>query len=79
MPQLSGIAGTFLLDHFISNVKDKKWISNVILLIFLAFSCIFVFLLDEKLVRHEIEKTAHLSNNDNEDKKKDLAVDIKNN
>jgi len=65
MPQLSGIGGTFLLDHFISNVNDKKWISNVILLGFFALSCVFVFLLDDELVRHEIEKTTELSKKDN--------------
>ena len=80
MPQLSGIAGTFLLDHFISHVKEKKWISNVILLAFFVFACIFVFLLDDKLVRHEVENTGKLSNNnENEDKKQTIAVDIKNN
>ena len=65
MPQLSGIGGTFLLDHFISNVKDKKWISNVILLGFFALSCVCVFLLDDKLVRHEIEKMTELFEKDN--------------
>ena len=65
MPQLSGIGGTFLLDQFISNVKDKKWISNVILLGFFALSCVCVFLIDDKLVRHEIEKMTELSEKDN--------------
>ena len=80
MPQLSGIAGTFLLDHFISNEKEKKWISNVILLGFFVFSCVFVFLLDDKLVRNEVENNAKLNaGNENEDKKQTVSIEIKNN
>lgn len=82
MPQMASIGGTFLCDHFISNFKNKKWISNVILLIFFAISCIFVFLLDEKLNRNEIEQIKNLkerNNNENEDKKETLNVEIRNN
>ena len=43
-PQLLSIGLTFLCDHFI-NHNNKKWISNVILLILIALSIIFVFLL----------------------------------
>ena len=55
-PQLLAIGITFLCDHFINKKEDKKWISNIILLILLALSIIFVCLLDEKLDRQEVEK-----------------------
>ena len=72
MPQVASIGVAFLCDHFISHVRDKKWISNVILLAFFAASCIFVFLLDEKLNRHEIENSGRIKdkNNENQEKKK---------
>ena len=54
-PQLLAITLTFLFVHFINKKEDKRWISNFILLIFLAISIIFVCLLDEKLDRQEIE------------------------
>ena len=66
--------------HFISNEKEKKWISNVILLGFFVFSCVFVFLLDDKLVRNEVENNAKLNaGNENEDKKQTVSIEIKNN
>ena len=58
--QISGIGGTFLCDYFISNYPEKKWITNVIITGFFWFGCIFVFLFDDKLDRHEID-----SNNKN--------------
>jgi len=78
MPQVASIGVAFLCDHFISHVRDKKWISNVILLAFFAASCIFVFLLDEKLNRHEIENSGRIKdkNNENQDKKKTITVGI---
>lgn len=80
MPQIASIGGTFLCDHFISHVKDKKWISNVILLAFLGCSCIFVFLLDEKLDRQEMEKSSKLKDkqNNNQDKKESLNINVLN-
>ena len=59
-PQILAIALTFLCDHFINNYKDKKWLSNVILLSLLGISIIFVCLLDEKLERQEVELTGRL-------------------
>jgi len=56
--QISGIAGTFLCDYFISDYPEKKWISNLIMSLFFVIACIFVFLFDEKLDRHEIDKNA---------------------
>ena len=69
MSQLSGIGGTFLCDHFIQNYYDKRWISNVILLLFFIIACIFVFLLDEKLARSDAddgEKKVVIDNNENQ-------------
>mgnify|MGYP002627203269 CR=1 FL=1 len=59
-PQLISIWLTFLCDYFINNHKDKKWISNVILLIVIGISIILVCLLDEKLDRQEIEDAGRL-------------------
>ena len=81
MPQLSGIAGTFLCDHFISNVKDKRWISNVILLCFLVLSILFVSLLDDKLEREEIEKAGRLKESEKKanPQLETITVEVKNN
>ena len=59
-PQLVSIGVTFLCDYFINGSKDKKWISNVILLGLIFTSNIFVCLLDEKLERQEIEEAGRL-------------------
>ena len=66
---------------YISNVKDKKWISNVILLAFFVISWIFVFLLDDKLERTEIEKSWKIKdkNDENLDKNESINVEINNN
>ena len=55
MSQISGIAGTFLCDHLINHQEKKKYLSNIVLLGFFVIACIFVFLFDEKLDRHEVD------------------------
>ena len=57
--QISGIGGTFLCDYFISNYPEKKWITNLILSSFFGIACIFVFLFDDKLDRHEVDSKAN--------------------
>ena len=68
MSQISGIAGTFLCDHFIVHKEDKPWISNVILLGFFVASSVFVFLFDEKLDRQEVENAGRLKEGKKDDK-----------
>ena len=58
--QISGIGGTFLCDYFISNYPEKKWITNLIMSLFLLIGCIFVFLFDERLDRHEIDSKPNI-------------------
>ena len=53
--QISGIAGTFLCDWLI-NTYSLKYLTNIVLLGFFVFACVFVMLFDEKLDREEIEK-----------------------
>lgn len=80
-PQILAIGLIFLCDHFISHVEDKKWLSNVVLLILLLLSIFFVFLLDEKLDRQEIEHKGRLEDdkkNENENNNDNLVVEIKN-
>ena len=60
--QIAGIGGTFLCDYFIDKYPDMKWITNLIMSIFFGIACIFVFLFDEKLDRHEIDKNKNGSN-----------------
>lgn len=72
-PQILAVALTFLCDYCINHVDDKKWISNVILLILLVLSIIFGLLLDEKLDRQEIEQIGRLKEN-----KETNIIDIKN-
>ena len=55
MSQISGIAGTFGCDALINNYPDKKYATNVVLLGFFVIACVFVFLLDEKLARNEVD------------------------
>ena len=57
--QISGIGGTFLCDYFITNFPEKKWITNLIMSLFFCIACIFVFLFDDKLDRHEIDSKAN--------------------
>ena len=54
MSQISGIGGIFSRDYLI-NHKEKKYLSNIILLDFFVIPCNFVFLFDEKLDRYEID------------------------
>ena len=80
-PQLLAIALTFLCDHFINKKADKKWASNIILIILLAFSVVFVCLLDEKLDRQEVEKSGRLKEkkeNDEINKGSTDVVNVKN-
>ena len=74
-PQIISIGLTFLCDYFINDYKDKKWISNVILLIVIGISIIFVCLLNEKLDRQEIEEAGRLKEKIsiiNDDKKENI-------
>ena len=57
--QISGIGGTFLCDYFIANFPGKRWITNLIMSLFFCVACIFVFLFDDKLDRHEIDSKAN--------------------
>ena len=76
-PQLLAICLTFLCDYFIDDHKDKKWASNVLLIILLLLSIIFTFLLDEKLDRQEIEQNGRLKEkNENEGNKNKLTADV---
>ena len=68
MPQLLGIIGTFLFDNIITNHKNAPWITNVILLIFMLFSCIIVIFLDNKLDRNEIDIAGRLKEEKEDEK-----------
>jgi MFS family permease len=74
MPQTFAIARTFLCDHFISHIKDKKWITNVFLLYLFVISIIFVFLFDEKLDRQEIELVGRLKDKDEKSENKKISI-----
>lgn len=54
--QLSGIGGTFLCQYFLDNYSEKIYISNVFLTGWLAMAGIFVYLVDNKLDRLEIDE-----------------------
>ena len=76
-PQILAIALTFLCDYYINHKEDKKWISNVIMLILLVLSVVFVFLLDEKLDRQEIEQTGRLKEKKENEEKQKKVTNIK--
>ena len=78
MPQILAIALSFLCDHFINKHEGKAWLSNIVLLIMLALSIIFLWLLDEKLDRQEVETIGRLK--EQNQKQKDIdAIDINKN
>lgn len=56
MSQISGIVGTFACDALINNYEDKQFGSNVLLIGFFIIGSIFMFFLDEKLARAEIDE-----------------------
>ena len=74
-PQILAIALIFLCDYFINDYKNKKWLSNVVLLILLGLSIIFICLLDEKLDRQEIEQTGRLKEKKQKEIKKENEVE----
>ena len=74
-PQILAIALIFLCDYFINDYKNKKWLSNVVLLILLGLSIIFICLLDEKLDRQEIEQTGRLKEKNQKEIKKENEVE----
>lgn len=55
MSQISGIAGTFACDALINHYEDKRYCSNVLLIGFFVVASIFMFFLDEKLARTEVD------------------------
>lgn len=82
MANICGICGTYLFDHFINNYKNKPWISNVILLIFLVIAAIFIIIFDEKLMRNEIDKEGRLKEKEKESNKIEIEsnkIEIENN
>ena len=74
-PQILAIALIFLCDYFINDYKNKKWLSNVVLLILLGLSIIFICLLDEKLDRQEIEQTGRLKEKKQKEIEKEKEVE----
>ena len=58
--QLIAVPITFLCQYFIDNHTDKKYLSNIILLIMFFISDIFVFLFDERLDRQEVDQKGRI-------------------
>ena len=81
MSQISGIGGTFLCDYLINHKEQKKYLSNIVLLGFFVIACIFVFLFDEKLDRHEIDAQGRkqIAEGKEDNKEKDDSDEKKNN
>ena len=57
MSQLSGIGGTFFCEFLIARYPEKKYLTNIVMIIFFVLGCIFAFLLDDTLDRNEVEET----------------------
>ena len=72
------IALTFYDHHFINNNENKGWLSNIVLLILLALSIIFLCLLDKKLDRQEVEMIGRLKEQ-NQNKKETDIIGVNNN
>ena len=77
-PQIFTIGMTFLCDYFINNYQNKKWMTNVILLIIFVLSIIFGFLLDEKLDRQEVEQIGRAKDTANSSENNNIIVEVKN-
>ena len=58
LSQLCGIGGKYLFDYLVNHNENKRWIINVILIIFFVISLIFTFFFDEQLKRFEIDNNA---------------------
>ena len=76
-PQTFSIGMTFLCDYFINHHRDKKWITNLILLLLFVLSIIFVFLLDEKLNRQEVEKAGRAKDINDNSENNNIVVEVK--
>ena len=57
MSQISGIGGTFLCEDMMKRYPDKKYLVNIIMILFFVMTFIFSFFLDDTLDRNEIEET----------------------
>lgn len=57
MSQISGIGGTFLCEGVMKRYPDKKYLVNIIMILFFLMAFIFSFFLDDTLDRNEIEET----------------------
>ena len=57
MSQISGIGGTFLCEDVMKRYPDKKYLVNIIMILFFLMAFIFSFFLDDTLDRNEIEET----------------------
>ena len=68
MNQVSGIGLTYLGQMFIDDIKDEKYITNVLTCINLLISLITLWFIKDKLLRHEKENEGQLiSEDDKED------------
>lgn len=57
MSQISGIGGIFLCEDVMKRYPDKKYLVNIIMILFFLMAFIFSFFLDDTLDRNEIEET----------------------
>ena len=57
MSQLSGIGGTFFCEFLIAKYPEKKYLTNIVMIIFFVLGCIFALFLDDTLDRNEVEET----------------------
>lgn len=55
--QLSGIAGTFFCEDLIAKYPEKRYLTNIVMLIFFIVACFFSYLLDDTLERNDVEES----------------------
>ena len=77
MAHLCGLISFYLFDHFLSDIEDKSWLTNVIILVFFFIALIFIFISDEQLIRDEIEKEGRKNYEDMKENNNPKTVEIK--
>ena len=77
MAHLCGLISFYLFDHFLSDIENKSWLTNVIILVFFFIALIFIFISDEQLIRDEIEKEGRKNSDDMKENNNPKTVEIK--
>ena len=57
MSQLSGISGTFFCEYLMADFPDKKYLVNIVIIVFFTLGFVFIFFIDDHLERTDIDES----------------------